>query len=62
MLWKLYLFVKKHTRPPKKAKYDDQGGENTTLVGPGTPVSILISLASSSSESDGEEDSGSASE
>ncbi|KAJ3341127.1 hypothetical protein HDU91_000750, partial [Kappamyces sp. JEL0680] len=33
VLWKLYLFVKKHTRPPKKAKYEDQGGENT-MVGP----------------------------
>ncbi|KAI8898937.1 hypothetical protein BC833DRAFT_564515 [Globomyces pollinis-pini] len=24
VLWKLYLFVKKHTRPPKKAKYEDE--------------------------------------
>ncbi|KAJ3318392.1 hypothetical protein HDV06_003077 [Boothiomyces sp. JEL0866] len=26
VLWKLYLFVKKHTRPPKKAKLDDENG------------------------------------
>ncbi|KAJ3262661.1 hypothetical protein HK103_000190 [Boothiomyces macroporosus] len=29
VLWKLYLFVKKHTRPPKKAKYDDENGTAT---------------------------------
>ncbi|KAJ3272088.1 hypothetical protein HDV01_005953 [Terramyces sp. JEL0728] len=40
VLWKLYLFVKKHTRPPKKAKLDD---ENGTATG---------GAASSSSESD----------
>ena len=34
VLWKLYLFVKKHTRPPKKAKVDDQG--DATIGGPGT--------------------------
>jgi Bromodomain extra-terminal - transcription regulation len=41
VLWKLYLFVKKHTRPPKKAKIDDQG--DGTIVGPGTEQ-IYVSL------------------
>lgn len=45
VLWKLYLFVKKHTRPPKKAKYDEQGAE----------IAAVGADASSSSEAESDE-------
>lgn len=55
VLWKLYLFVKRHTRPSKRTKLEE--GEST-IVGPGTNS---FYAASSSSEED-EDDSGSGSE
>lgn len=41
VLWKLYLFVKKHTRPPKKAKYDEQGAE-IAAVGAGEFSCLVV--------------------
>jgi hypothetical protein len=40
VLWKLYLFVKKNTRPPKKPKLDD----SLDTPGVGADAGILVYL------------------